>query len=186
VVGDDLADGFRAGAAYLTQAVDWVLGTRATAPDGAGAATAAGTRLDDALRGFLAEQGAKRVPQRELWHLVGGTMRLRLTAGAVAALPHGAADAHPSRDFLARRAQLLADWFERLATEVGRPHRHTDPILEAPALDGEEPGVGAPRSGHARSTFWVREHLRHLSDHLGDLVIPARHMAEVRRRPWWR
>ena len=32
-VGDDLADAFRAGAAYLTQAVDWSLGLRQAAPD---------------------------------------------------------------------------------------------------------------------------------------------------------
>jgi hypothetical protein len=30
VVGDDLADAFRRGAAYLTQSVDWALGTRAS------------------------------------------------------------------------------------------------------------------------------------------------------------
>jgi uncharacterized membrane protein YccC len=186
VVGDDLADAFRKGAAYLTQAVEWVLGVRAVAPNGAIAATTAGIRLDDALRGFLAEQGAKRLEQRELWRLVGGTMRLRLPAHAVAALPRAAADAQPARDFLSRRAQLLADWFERLAMEVGRPQRHANPILEAPGLDGAEPFASAPRSRGAGSAFWLREHLRHLDNHLGELVAPARHMAEVRRGPWWR
>ncbi|HYX58745.1 MAG TPA: FUSC family protein, partial [Streptosporangiaceae bacterium] len=33
VVGDDLADAFRRGAAYLTQSVDWALGTRDEPPD---------------------------------------------------------------------------------------------------------------------------------------------------------
>ena len=63
VVGDDLADAFRRGAAYLTQAVDWALGTRADPPDAGAAAVTAGIRLDEALRGFLAEQGTKRVIQ---------------------------------------------------------------------------------------------------------------------------
>src|SRR6202012_5642271 len=33
VVGDDLADSFRVGSAYLRQAVDWALGVRTEAPD---------------------------------------------------------------------------------------------------------------------------------------------------------
>ena len=46
VVGDDLADAFRRGAAYLTQAVDWALGTRRDPPDTAVVAVTAGIRLD--------------------------------------------------------------------------------------------------------------------------------------------
>src|SRR5579875_3927932 len=84
VVGDDLADAFRAGAAYLTQAVDWALGSRRVPPDAGPAAVTAGIRLDEALRGFLAEQGAKRLSKEELWTLVMATMRLRLTAYSVA------------------------------------------------------------------------------------------------------
>ncbi len=86
VVGDDLADAFRSGAAYLTQAVDWSLGLRQQAPDTAVAAVTAGSRLDDALRGYLAEQGTKRVRKEDLWSLVMATMRLRLTATSVADL----------------------------------------------------------------------------------------------------
>ena len=57
LVGDDLADAFRRGAAYLTQAVDCALGLRPDPPDTAIAAVTAGIRLDDALRGYLTEQG---------------------------------------------------------------------------------------------------------------------------------
>ena len=60
VVGDDLADAFRIGAAYLTESVDWALGTRHDPPDAGPAAVTAGIRLDEALRGFLAEQGTKQ------------------------------------------------------------------------------------------------------------------------------
>ncbi|MGN6174504.1 MAG: hypothetical protein ACTHPS_16420 [Streptosporangiaceae bacterium] len=86
VVGDDLADAFRRGAVYLTQAVSWVLGPRAQPPDTAVAAVTAGIRLDEAIRGYLAEQGAKRVTKEDLWSLVMATTRLRLTAHSLASL----------------------------------------------------------------------------------------------------
>ena len=86
LVGDDLADAFRRGSAYLTQAVDWALGLRNTEPDTAIAAVTAGIRLDDALRGYLAEQGAKRLSKDDLWQLVMSSMRLRLTAHSLAGL----------------------------------------------------------------------------------------------------
>ena len=35
-------------------------------------------------------------------------------------------------------------------------------------------------------TIWVHEHLHHLAEHQSDLVGPARHVAAIRRRPWWR
>jgi uncharacterized membrane protein YccC len=127
VVGDDLADAFRAGAAYLTQAVDWALGSRPEAPDAGTAAVTAGIRLDEAMRGFLAEQGAKRVSKEELWMLVMASMRLRLTAYSLAGLQapehlrvkrHGTAYA---RTALAQAAADLAGFYERIALLVGRP-----------------------------------------------------------------
>ena len=86
VVSDDLADAFRRGAAYLTQAVDWVLGTRRDPPDTAAAAVTAGIRLDEALRGYLVEEGAKRLSKEDLWMLVVATMQLRLTSTSLASL----------------------------------------------------------------------------------------------------
>ncbi|MGH3203804.1 MAG: FUSC family protein, partial [Streptosporangiaceae bacterium] len=86
VVGDDLADAFRVGAAYLTESVQWALGTRPQAPDAGPAAVTAGIRLDEALRGFLAEQGAKHLSKSDLWMLVMATMRLRLTAYSLAGM----------------------------------------------------------------------------------------------------
>src|SRR6202043_1698126 len=65
VVGDDLADAFRSGASYLTQAVDWACGLRESEPDGAIAASTAASRLDDALRSFIAEQGTKHVEKQD-------------------------------------------------------------------------------------------------------------------------
>jgi uncharacterized membrane protein YccC len=128
VVGDDLADAFRRGAAYLTQAVDWALGARADSPDAGAAAVTAGIRLDEALRGFLAEQGAKRVSKEELWMLVMASMRLRLTAYSLAGMqaPEHARQPKHRRTAYARTAlaQATADltgFYERIAMLVGRP-----------------------------------------------------------------
>jgi hypothetical protein len=128
VVGDDLADAFRRGAAYLTQAVDWALGTRPEPPDAGVAAATAGIRLDEALRGFLAEQGAKRVSKDELWMLVMASMRLRLTAYSLAGLQAPAHVRHHkqrgltyARTALTHATADLTGFYERVAVLVGRP-----------------------------------------------------------------
>src|SRR5580693_7392860 len=131
IVGDDLADGFRRGAAYLTQAVDWALGSRHAPPDAGTAAVTAGIRLDEALRGFLAEQGAKRLSKEDLWMLVMATMRLRLTAYSLAGLEAPDAIRHGVhrgtayvRDALSRETADLTGFYERVASLVGRPVAH--------------------------------------------------------------
>ena len=125
VVGDDLADAFRRGAAYLTQSVDWALGTRDEPPDAGAAAATAGIRLDEALRGFLAEQGAKRLSKEDLWMLVMASMRLRLTAYSLAGMKAPAHGRHRgmayARFTLTQAAADLAAFYERVAVLVGRP-----------------------------------------------------------------
>ncbi len=128
VVGDDLADAFRRGAAYLTQAVDWSLGTRHQPPDAGAAAVTAGIRLDEALRGFLAEQGTKRVSKEELWMLVMASMRLRLTAYSLAGMQapehlgqHKHRGTAYARTALAHATADLTGFYERVAVLVGRP-----------------------------------------------------------------
>jgi uncharacterized membrane protein YccC len=86
VVGDDLADAFRSGAAYLTQAVDWALSELLVPPSAALGAASAAVRLDDAVRGYLTEQGSKRLSKQDLWTLLNASSRLRLTAQALAGL----------------------------------------------------------------------------------------------------
>jgi uncharacterized membrane protein YccC len=128
VVGDDLADAFRRGAAYLTQSVDWALGIRHEPPDAGAAAVTAGIRLDEALRGFLAEQGAKRVSKEDLWMLVMASMRLRLTAYSLAGLrppehlrQHKHRGMAYARTALSRATADLTGFYERVAVLVGRP-----------------------------------------------------------------
>jgi uncharacterized membrane protein YccC len=182
LVGDDLADAFRSGASYLAEAVEWASGSRALEPGGATAASTAGLRLDDALRAFLAEQGAKRIDKHELWRLVGGSMRLRLTAHLVAGLPPDPTGMGAARNALAHRVETLAAWYDRLAEEVGRPHQRPAAPLEAPAFGAADlQGISGSHYG-----IWLCEHLDHLSENLGDLVQPAASVADMRRMPWWR
>jgi uncharacterized membrane protein YccC len=125
VVGDDLADAFRRGAAYLTQSVDWALGARDEPPDAGAAAATAGIRLDEALRGFLAEQGAKRLSKEDLWMLVMASTRLRLTAYSLAGMTAPAHHKHRgmayARFTLTEATADLAAFYERAAVLVGRP-----------------------------------------------------------------
>jgi hypothetical protein len=199
VVGDDLAEAFRRGGAYLIQAVDWVLGERDMAPDNAAAAATAGTRLDDALRGFLTEQGSKQMNTADLSMLVMASMRLRLTAHTLAGLrriPARPQDERPvsrSSDSGGIRAELrgatalLSQFYGQLATAVGRPTRTgagtgmaVIPVTLPPGALAAEPVARHPH------LMWVREHLYHLAEHAEALPEPAERIAKLRRRPWWR
>jgi hypothetical protein len=153
VVGDDLADAFRIGAAYLTESVDWALGTRHEAPDAGPAAVTAGIRLDEALRGFLAEQGTKRLSKADLWMLVMATMRLRLTAYSLAGLQgpmHPPHHTYPgivfAKKVLTEATTELAAFYERIAVLVGRPVAHEVVLpVTVPAftgLNGTIPAAG--------------------------------------------
>ncbi len=183
VVGDDLADTYRTGARYLEQAVRWVADVQDDAIDGGMAAATAATRLDEALRGFLAEQGTKHIELQELWRLVGAALRLRLTAYSVARLAPDGTLVGPARDALVKRTSTLAGWFERLAQVVGRAGPDAPTTLEAPIFGPDE--VVSESSG-SHYGVWLCEHLNHLAEHLAELVAPAAHVAEARRRPWWR
>jgi uncharacterized membrane protein YccC len=184
VVGDDLADAYRTGAAYLRQAADWVCGVRVQRPDAVTPSITAGLRLDEALRGLLTDQGTKHLSKEELWRLVGGTLRLRLTAHAVAALPRECAHtADEARATVTGRVQLLTAFYDGLAAQLGTPAGAAVTPLVAPARDGA--GAGAETTVHSRQAVLLQEHFDHLVEHLSDLVAPAAHLAEVRRRAWW-
>jgi uncharacterized membrane protein YccC len=184
VVGDDLAAALRTGTAYLSHAVGWALGTRHDTPRPAHA-VAAGARLDDALRGFLAEQGAKHVPPEDLWRLVGATLRLRLTGYSLAGLPNPPAEVDAGRRLLAGQADEIAAWFDRLADHLARPNGSEPAPLVPLRLDPVRWSAAAPPPGLS-CALWVEQHLRHVTPHLDALVAPAEKVAAQRRRPWWR
>ncbi|HEV3391501.1 MAG TPA: FUSC family protein [Solirubrobacteraceae bacterium] len=183
VVGDDLADAFRTGASYLIQAVQWATGARAADPDTAMPAGNAGIRLEEGLRGFLAEQGSKRIAKQDLWRLVGGSLRLRLTAHAVAEMPGDATGLDEARAVLERRTATLASWYDELAEQVGKPDHRAVSELAPPSLAAD--GIVDESSGSYYGV-WLCEHLDHLSQHAVDLVAPGVAVANLRRRPWWR
>jgi uncharacterized membrane protein YccC len=154
VVGDDLADAFGRGAAYLTQAVDWALGTRHEPPDTGAAAVTAGIRLDEALRGFLAEQGAKRVSKEDLWMLVMASMRLRLTAYSLAGLQAPEHVRHKHHGVSHARAALthatadLSGFYQRIAVLVGRPVAgQVLPPVKVPSFTGLDGTTSRPADG---------------------------------------
>ncbi|HEY2079154.1 MAG TPA: FUSC family protein [Streptosporangiaceae bacterium] len=193
VVGDDLADAFRSGSDYLTEAASWALGDRDQRPLRAEAVIATGNRLDEAVRGYLTEQGSKRMSKGDLWVLFMAAMRLQLTARSMASLP-GRAQAHGEDCGLhaALRHQLagLSDFYDRLARLVDRPAEGTPP----PATLALPPSglAGATRSPCGESTayrsdaLWVGHHLDHLEAHVAKVTGPAERMAQIRRKPWWR
>jgi uncharacterized membrane protein YccC len=164
VVGDDLADAFRRGAAYLTQSVDWALGTRHDPPDtGAGAVTA-GIRLDEALRGFLAEQGAKKLSKKDLWMLVMAATRLRLTAYSLAGQrapehlrQHQDQGKAYARTTLAHAAADLTGFYERIAALVGRPVAHQVLLpVSVPAFTGLNGNGGPPRAAETAADSGIQ------------------------------
>jgi uncharacterized membrane protein YccC len=197
VFGDDLADAFRRGGLYLAQAVDWSLGLRSVPPDEAIPAVTAATRLDDAVRSYLAEQGAKRLAKEDLWALVMATMRVRLTAYSLAGLhlmkgKGGHGGRHPSpyldqvRNSLRQMAAELTSFYERIAIQVGPPTDLEVIPVAVPVL-GEDAGAGSATPAHYHPhILWVREHLQHLGAHAQAISAPAARLARQRRAHWWR
>jgi len=200
LVGQDLADAFRSGARYLTQAVDWALSERGLPPEAAVAAVTASLRLDDALRGFLAEQGAKRVSKEDLWSLVTATQQLRLTAhtlaglrdapdadsvtGPVACLPLEGSESYtgtPACVSLQMAAAGLADFYGRIADEVAYHGRDAPTPVPAPVITGPAmpprtatmPGETEPDAPAPSASPRPHPHLLWVQDHLHHLSLSA-------------
>jgi uncharacterized membrane protein YccC len=181
VVANDLADAFHDGGLYLVQATSWAVGTRPVPPDTAAAAANAAVRLDDALRGLTAEQGTKRVAKEHVWRLVGGSMRIRLTAQSLSVLPHPEPSTDPARQGLVAEAVRLAGWCDGVAGQLGRA-----PATVALELANSVAGDVAPVHTEEGYLLWVRHHLDHVRHHIADLVEPIAAVAERRSVPWWR
>jgi uncharacterized membrane protein YccC len=193
VVGDNLADAFRNGAGYLSEAASWALGDRAGRPDRAEVVLLARNRLDDAIRGYLTEQGSKRLSKADLWLLVMAAARLELSAHSMASLP---TTPHPHADegrlHAALRGQIddLLSFYDRLAAEVGKPTRGT-PVPVRVALPASSVASATVRPCGSQSAYladglWVGHQLDHLQAHAADITGPAERLAAIRRKPWWR
>jgi uncharacterized membrane protein YccC len=175
VVASDLADAFRSGATYLTQSVDWALGKRSSPPTAGTASFTSDLRLEDALRSYLAERGSKRVSRSDVWALVMGTIRLRLTANVLTGMPTIEGDV-PESDPLRLQTAELALYYERLADEINASGESvtTEDLVTSDV---------APR--HPRA-LWVWEHLQHLEGNAQAIAEPAARLSTLRQRPWWR
>jgi hypothetical protein len=191
VMGDNLADAFRAGAAYLGDAVDWALGARPDRPARAVTAIEAGARLDDAVRGYLTEQGSKRLAKADLWALIGATLQLQLTAHSMTSLPtrtephDGEHSVHAALD---RQADGLVRFYGGLAAEVGRQARAAAKAAPEPLPPSAIASDSAQRTpaAYPPDALWVGLHLDHLEKHAPATTGPAERLAALRRRPWWR
>ncbi len=175
VVGTDLADAFRHGAQYLTQSVDWAMGSRSKPPSAGSSSFTADLRLEDAIRSYLAEQGSKRISKADVWALVMGTVRLRLTANVLAGL---SPPKHAMRESDALRLQAagLALYYERIADELGAAED---------TVTSDDLAISDVEPRHPRA-LWVSEHIEHLQSNALAIAEPAARVAAVRRRPWWR
>jgi uncharacterized membrane protein YccC len=178
-LGTALAEAFSTAAGYLQGAVEYGLGrcdaqvpTVATPQPQAAAASAAGRRLDDAFRAYVAERGTKRLPLADVALLVGGASLLRLTADAIIDVWERddraiGGDRAAAREELNAATTSIGDWYAQAARSFageGPP-----PAL----IDGDEAADArliqivrrdlrnhdAQASGTAVKMIWTADHI---------------------------
>jgi hypothetical protein len=133
-----------------------------------------------------------------------------------ACLPLAGADGYaggPACVGLRTEAADLAGFYDAIAQEMSRPSARpttvAPPLVMPPAMprqastadanapveaspgpespEPESPEPGSPETELPHPhLLWVQEHLHHLSKDAQSVSEPAQHLAEVRRRPWWR
>jgi uncharacterized membrane protein YccC len=174
-----LADAYADSADYLASAVEFGVlrddpsATSRAVPTGdAIRAAAAGRRLDDAFRSYLAERGPKRITLAGVTSLVTGVSGLRLAADAVLDLwrqqdaSAGGDRAAAGRELL-RMSESVKVWYEDLAHSLaaGRPPREPladDELADARLLDAvrhDMSGENGQPSATAVRMIWTGDHL---------------------------
>jgi uncharacterized membrane protein YccC len=202
-LGTALAGAYADTARYLTGAVnfgvvccDAVL-PRTPAPRAdQQRAAAAGRRLDDAWRGYLAESGVKHLPLPEVATLITGVTVLRLSADAVVDL-WSRDEGAPEGDRTAARNEVISEvnqvtaWYQAMAAALDGPG--TVPAeLPAADADGDARLVDAVRhdltSADGRGTatavrmIWTSDHIT-VARRLQSRIIGPLHTAvAVRQR----
>jgi hypothetical protein len=93
----------------------------------------------------------------------------------------------------------LAGFYGTVADEISRPGPGKLALISPPPVMG--PAVPRRQAGDDAGTrdglspadqlphphlLWVQEHLHHLSSSAQTVAEPALHVAQIRRRPWWR
>jgi len=199
-LGTAFAEAYRASADYLHSAIAELTGRHAPA-ELAAIATAAGSRLDDALRHYLAEKGSKSVSLESIAALANGATRLRLAGVAIASLPNAIPDGFVVKDgddrlerpitVLTHRADEVTSWYAALAAGFERdvalpPVRASqDSFLDVvlPAFDRcGDPDLAA----RAEQLLWSGQYLGDVNQLRAHLVEPAGQVAAARGASWWR
>jgi uncharacterized membrane protein YccC len=177
-IGSALSQAYRVGATYLDSAVEYALGAGDEPAVELRNMLAAGRRLDDALRQYLAERGTKSVPLADLTGVANGAIRLRLAGEAITGLrlrDHGVADAHDhlsaSNTLLHSEADSVHDWYVAVADALD-PHRpgSTPPppresipfedVLETLRRDLMVSVAAGADTEHAKSLLWTSLYLQ--------------------------
>ncbi|MGI8664620.1 MAG: hypothetical protein ACR2N4_01065 [Jatrophihabitans sp.] len=209
-LGTALAEAFRTSAAYLASAIGCLTGREAASAQLGGQASAAGARLDDALRQYLAEKGTKLVSLESVAALANGATRLRLAGmaiadlpatattanaatGAVGSRPNGADDDRLAQPIqvLAHRAQEVTSWYAALADGFldgqapPQPQASGESFLQVvlPAVDrcGD-----AELAARAEQLLWSGQYLGDVTQLRSHLIEPAGQVVAAGARPWWR
>ncbi|MFF7359628.1 FUSC family protein [Streptomyces sp. NPDC008125] len=201
-LGQALAEAFEESADYLRRSIEYGLGRGdeltpfAPAPEEEQRdAAAAARRLDDALRGFLAERGTKKIALSDITALMTAVAVLRLTADAVVEL-WDQDDVAPAVDDRAARAEILrggllvCSWYQEAARALSGygevpPRRPRD-------NDADEQVIDVVRrelvDDHGRSTstairlIWTADHIAVARRLQGSVAGPALRAAASQRR----
>jgi uncharacterized membrane protein YccC len=199
-LGAALSEAYRAGALQLRQGVDYVTGRRNDPPDTHLAAAASGWRLDDALRQYLAERGAKHVPLESVTTLANGASRLRLAGTAVTRLmladanSDGYAELSAPVGALTSQTEALTTWYHSLGDVLMGENEPLPAVTTSstgesflevvlPAVDrcGDQ-----NRARLAERLLWSGQYLGDVNRLRADLVEPAADVRARWRQPWWR
>ncbi len=174
-----LAEAYVDSTAYLTASVafglgrcDTTTGSRPSPTAQALRAAGAARRLDDTLRTYLAERGAKRLPLAQVTAVVTGVAGVRLAGDAILDLwqrdnGEAAGDRTAARIELGRSTDLLSQWYGDLGNrligqqELPRPLPH-DMVADGRLIDAVRHDL-RDEAGNATSTavriIWTGDHL---------------------------
>jgi len=159
-------------------------------------AAAAGRRLDDAWRSYLAESGVKHLPLPEVATLITGVTVLRLSADAVVDLwsrdegvPEG--DRTAARNQVVSEVNAVTTWYKAMASAldgsgaVPAELSPDDPAADARLVDAvrhDLTGVDGRGTATAVRMIWTSDHITVARRLQGRIVEPVRTAAAVRQR----
>jgi uncharacterized membrane protein YccC len=158
-------------------------------------AAAAGRRLDDAFRSYLAESGAKHLPLPEVATLITGVTVLRLSADAVVDL-WSRDDGAQSGNRTAARNEVLAEvgqvtaWYQAMATALtgsgeAPAQLPQDPAADARLVDAvrhDLTGQDGQGTATAVRMIWTSDHVAVARRLQGRITGPVRVAVTVQQR----